>query len=76
MPLFECSKCGVAENTALCNYWSDVGLEGKPALCSECNPEIARWHGAFPRRPATELRAKGVEFIEIKDWYGGEKKTP
>jgi len=51
MPIFKCSKCGCAENTALTNYWSrkylaeeanwsDVGeqYKGLP-LCSECSPK-------------------------------------
>lgn len=54
MPLFECSTCGALENTALSNYWSDVMHDKKPALCSECDPEIGKWHGSFPKRNAKE----------------------
>ena len=50
MPLFNCEKCGVVENTALGLYWtanhpeiydwSDVGKEFKGKhLCSECAPK-------------------------------------
>jgi hypothetical protein len=49
MPLFKCSKCGVIENTATTSYWFDVHCEGKPALCSECHPDIGVWHGEFKR---------------------------
>lgn len=59
MPLFKCSKCGCVENTALSNFWSrGMNFEtGKlivpkpPALCSECDPAIGKWHGEFPKRP-------------------------
>lgn len=67
MPLFECSNCHVAENTALSNYWTAVSLENKPALCSQCDPEIGVWHGKFPRTPASELRSKNPrDFIDNK----------
>ena len=46
MSLFQCTKCGVRENTALANYWSQK--EGKE-LCSQCNPDIGKWHDEFPR---------------------------
>lgn len=46
MPLFQCSECGCIENTALSYYWL---RDGRPALCSVCDPYIGRWHGRFPR---------------------------
>jgi hypothetical protein len=49
MSLFRCSKCGCVENTALSRYWM---REEKPPLCSECDPEIGKWHGAFPKEDA------------------------
>lgn len=48
MPIFRCSKCGRIENTALSNYWT---RSGEP-LCSECDPEIGKWHGVFNKMPA------------------------
>jgi len=48
MGAFVCDKCGCLENTALSNYWTRE--EGSPALCSACDPEIGKWHGAFLRR--------------------------
>lgn len=46
MSLFACTGCGCVENTALCGYW----FKGdKPALCSECDPDIGKWHGVFPK---------------------------
>lgn len=52
MPLFNCSKCGVVENTALGAYWYER-VKGKPVLCSEC--KTGEWHGRF---------AKSYETIE------------
>lgn len=49
MSIFRCTKCGCIENTALSNYFWNVYEEKKPALCSECDPEIAKWHGEFPK---------------------------
>ena len=43
MSYFECSKCGCAEDTALCYYWS-AKLRQTPMLCSACDPKIAKWH--------------------------------
>ncbi len=65
MPLFRCEQCGCVENTALSNYWmrgrDAVTLAPRavplPALCSECDPQIGRWHGEFPKRPWTEADA-------------------
>ena len=56
MSIFRCGKCGCIENTATSHYWSQkypVG-DGEVAvpLCSECDPEIGKWHGRFPKEPA------------------------
>lgn len=56
MPLFNCSKCGVVENTALGAYWYN-SCKGKPVLCSEC--ATGKWHGEFAR-----------EFYKIEDQSG------
>jgi hypothetical protein len=48
MPLFQCRKCGCADDTALCHYWSARLRENEP-LCSACDPTVAKWHGEFPR---------------------------
>jgi len=47
MSVFKCEKCGCAENTALCGYWHRK--KGAPALCSECDPKIGKWHGCFEK---------------------------
>lgn len=47
MSLFVCEDCGCIENTALSNFWRRG--KGK-ALCSECDPEIGKWHGRFGKR--------------------------
>lgn len=57
MSLFQCYECGCRENTATCNFWSNMptegqwsGVEAKPwMLCSACDPEIGQWHDQFPR---------------------------
>lgn len=65
MPLFECTKCHVIDNTALSNFWHDVIGDGKPALCSECDPAIGRWHGSFPRRSFDEYVKKfGIAAVQ------------
>ena len=51
MACFVCEKCGCLENTAPSHYW--VREEGQPALCSECDPEIGKWHGWFPKKKYT-----------------------
>lgn len=50
MSLFECSKCGVIENTAVTSgSWSNLyGNPKKPMECSECAD--GQWHGLFPRQ--------------------------
>lgn len=47
MPLFKCEQCGVVENTACGDYWC-----AEKKLCSQCSPEIGKWHGRFPRTDA------------------------
>ena len=50
MPLFQCMSCGCVENTATSNFWQNQAA-GKPVRCSECDPEIGKWHESFPKRP-------------------------
>ena len=45
MSIFKCSKCGVAENTALCRY--NIIEDKTKALCSECDSKIGKWHNCF-----------------------------
>lgn len=54
MSLFQCRSCGCVENTACCNYWSNKS-DGKPIVCSECDPEIGQWHGNFSKRSAAGM---------------------
>lgn len=51
MSLFACRECCCVENTACCNYWLPH-IEGRVTLCSECDPDIGKWHGQFAKRPA------------------------
>jgi hypothetical protein len=55
MPLYECSKCHAVENTALTNFWMDLGKD-RPPLCSACDPDIGKWHGKFDKRTLAEYR--------------------
>ena len=49
MSIFKCSKCGCAENTALCRY--NFREKEEPPLCSECDPKGSmKWHDCFPKR--------------------------
>ena len=54
MSLFKCEKCGCVENTALSLYWFSNWRKGIGKLCSECDPQIGKWHGMFPKQDATE----------------------
>lgn len=59
MPLFICSKCGCIENTALSLYWvRSFSDKETPPLCSECDPEIGKWHNRFPKQKYEEIRDK------------------
>ena len=60
MPLYECSICHAAENTALTNFWEDL-MYKRPPLCSECDPRIGKWHERFPKITAEEYNAKFPE---------------
>ena len=65
MPIFQCSKCGCVENTALSNYW--VTTNKDEALCSECDPLIGRWHGSFEKQLATGLKLGNDGFLYHPD---------
>lgn len=62
MPLFECSKCGTVDNTALDgNYWA-AQLDKNPVLCTEC--VTGKWHGEFDKD-----RLTGSDFVLADDGY-------
>lgn len=63
MPIFQCSKCGCIENTALCHYW----INRKDPICSECDPEIGKWHGRFQKRSAEGLLLANDGFLYSKE---------
>ena len=73
MPAFRCSKCGCVENTACSNYWHHVAPmddeEKQEPLCSQCDPEIGKWHGEFPKLPADGFQIGEDGFI-----YGPSEK--
>lgn len=49
MPIFVCDKCNCIDNTATSNFWDRLA-NGKELLCSECDPDIGKWHGEFPKK--------------------------
>jgi len=50
MPVFICNNCGCLENTALSQYaWQKYHKDLKP-VCSECDPDIGKWHGKFEKK--------------------------
>ncbi|CAM0042740.1 hypothetical protein VPHK394_0017 [Vibrio phage K394] len=53
MSLFKCQECGCKENTACCNFHI-ASAYGEKALCSECDPDIGKWHNKFDKKPFTE----------------------
>jgi len=72
MSLFRCEQCGCIENTATSNYWSRKYRRGRSSaekpgdtrlLCSECDPEIGKWHGRFPRQSANGWLIDAQGFI-------------
>ena len=77
MPIFECSKCDCIENTALSNYWmrKKFGVEfegvGNEPLCSECDPQIGKWHGEFDKESAVGFFLGNDGFL-----YHREDETP
>jgi hypothetical protein len=60
MPAFLCSQCGGVDNTACCLYHA---RRGRPALCSECDPKIGKWHGMFEKRSAKGLLLASDGFL-------------
>ena len=42
--LFACNQCGCVDLVELAN-------PDERWLCSQCNPDIQRWHGQFPKLP-------------------------
>lgn len=48
MSSFKCSECGCKENTSCSNFRFFVNKD-KPALCSECDPAIGKWHRRFKK---------------------------
>ena len=64
MSLFKCTNCGCIENTAVCNYW----VRGdSPAVCSECDPGIKKWHDIFPKEQAGGMMIGADGFLYPKD---------
>lgn len=61
VPLFECSQCGVIENTAVTpESWGNL-CDKKPMRCSQC--ATGKWHDLFPRR-----QFEGSGYVRNGDW--------
>src|SRR4029077_7729488 len=65
MSVFKCEKCSCVENTAVSNYWTRE--KGSPALCSECDPKIGKWHGRFPKQSSDGLVEKNGFLISPEE---------
>lgn len=65
MPLFRCVRCGCVENTALSLHYEH--LDDKQYLCSECDPGIGRWHGAFEKASAEGWFYDSSHYIYSQD---------
>jgi len=72
MSVFICSKCAMMENTALSNFWTrdfaaPEGSPPQPALCSQCDPSIGKWHNEFDRMPIPADHMIGPDgFVYLK----------
>lgn len=69
MPLFECERCGVVDNTALSDFW-DRQWDDLSQLCSLCGK--GEWHGEFPRELASEFKGR-IEYPAREIWKAREK---
>jgi hypothetical protein len=67
MAFFQCRKCGCAEDTALCHYWS-ARLWETALICSACDPTVGKWHGEFPREPYAVRHALEYERLLEAPW--------
>ena len=72
MPIFMCEQCGCIENTACSGYWSRKECEDKRALCSECDPNIGKWHGMFERQSVEGLVLASDGFLYGKEDVASE----
>jgi len=72
MSIYRCDKCGCIENSATSGYWSRPTKES-PALCSECDPEIGKWHGAFDKTSAKGFILVNDGFLYSKEDVASER---
>jgi hypothetical protein len=58
------------ENTAPSGYWQRFMGEKPypPALCSECDPKIGKWHGMFEKKSAVGMVQGSDGFLYHKDY--------
>ena len=65
MPIFRCSKCGCIENTATSYYW--MAEDRTKSLCSECDPDIGKWHGKWEKTSAKGFFLDNYGFLHSKE---------
>ena len=51
MSSFKCSDCGCKESTGASNGQLHIIQKRDKLLCSECDPDIGKWHNRFPKLP-------------------------
>jgi hypothetical protein len=69
--IFMCKKCHCIENTALCGHWHHY-KDGLNFTCSECDPELGKWHGVFPKRKAYGMLVGEDNYLfSVESWRGG-----
>lgn len=56
MPLFECTRCGTVDNTALSPTFWRKHTDRVPVLCTEC--ETGTWHGEWEKQTVAQYEAK------------------
>lgn len=67
MSLFVCDNCGIVDNTALTNFWSQAEGEKRCSACDKDSPSGGVWHGRFPPRTMQE---SGYVFLKRKPFVG------
>jgi hypothetical protein len=71
MPLFECSRCAMVDNTAMENNFWESQRDNSSPLCTTCYGP-GHWHGKFPRLTVRESNAmpgaKPVEYTRANNW--------
>lgn len=65
MPLFACESCNCIENTATSGFWANK-MRKRALLCSECDPQIGKWHGVFDKITAVGMLIDNFGYLWSK----------